>query len=306
VRRALVVLGVLSACVPVGVGGAVPSSLIVARGTVGALAADVDAVAYATTHTTADTCDRVFIWQKATHRTVQLGRRAHCPGEHGVTAVAVTGGRALWLTWAGGKVRDWQLWSATTTRTNPRLLQSAMSDLRTPDQPQPIVLGSAAGGLLAYAVDTIVTTLRANGSIAFSWSAASPVVALAAADGRVAVAEQGGRVTVLDARARIVSVDLYATDVSAVVFATKGLLVQRGSVLEFRRPAEAHEYMILDDAHLADGEGNRAVWSDGKLLHVIRLPDGAQAATYAGSFAALVGNHLYTAAGRMITVRTIR
>jgi hypothetical protein len=302
----VIFLAVLSACVPVSIAGGAQSALIVAPSTVTALAADGDQVAYSTARTAADTCDHAFIWQKLPRRTFQLGKKTHCAGDHGVAGIAVSGGRALWVTWAGGKVRDWQLWTATTTRTTPRLLQSAMTDMRSPDELQPIIVGPAGGGLLPYALGSIVTTLRTNGVTAFSWSASSPVVALAAADGRVAVAEQGGRVTVLDAHGKIVSVDIYASEVSSVAFVVKGLLVQRGTVLELRHESESHEYTISVDSHLADAEGKWAVWSDGKLEHVIRLTDGAQTATFAGSWAALVGSRLYTAAGRTITVRTIR
>jgi hypothetical protein len=179
-------------------------------------------------------------------------------------------------------------------------------DLRVDDR-QPIILGSAAGGFLPYAVDATVTVLRANGSTAFVWTASSTVVALAAAaDGRVAVAEGAGRVTVLDSQGKIVSVDLYASDVSAVAFVSKGLIVQRGVVLEWRRGTEAHEYTIAAEAHLNDAEGKWAAWSDGKLSRLLRLSDGVQTATFAGSRAALASGRLYVASGRTITVRTIR
>jgi hypothetical protein len=269
-----------------------------------ALAADGDQVAFAAMRTGSD-CDRAFIWQRPTRRVVQLGKRQRCAGERGVAGIAVTGGRALWITWVGGKARDWQLWTATTTRPTPHQLQLVTRD---PNEPQPIVIGTAGGGLLPYAIDSTVTTVRANGSTAFSWTASSPVVALAAADGRVAVADAGARVTVLDARGKIVSVDVYTSNVSAVAFTARGLLVQRGSVLELRREAAVHEYTIASASGplLVDAEGKWAVWSGDGLVHVMRLPDGAQNATFAGSWSALAGTRLYVANGRTITIRTIR
>jgi hypothetical protein len=177
---------------------------------------------------------------------------------------------------------------------------------RSVDEPQPIVVGSAGGGLLPYAVDSTVTTLRANGSTAFSWTASSPVVALAAADGHVAVAEEGGRVTVLDTRGKIMSVDLYASDVSAVAFAGKSLLVQRGVVLELRRGAATHEYTITADSHLDDAGGKWAVWSGDGLVHVLQLLDGTQVAAFKGSAGAFAGNRVYVANGRTIALRTMQ
>jgi hypothetical protein len=304
VRRGLVLLAVFSACLSTGVAGAAPHALIVARSTVKALAADGDQVAFAAAPTKADCRDRVFIWQKLPPATFQLGKNQRCvPRTAPVRSVAVSGGRALWLNSTGSRNVDWQLWTATTTKKAPRLLEFIS---RGPDDPQPIVLGVAGDGLLPYALNTTVTVLKASGSTAFTWAASAPVVALTAAGGRVAVAEQGGRVTVLDAHGKIVSVDLYASDVTAVFFVTKGLLVQRGVTLELRRGADAHEFAMTADAHLYDAGGKWGAWSDGKLVHVVRLPDGAQTATYAGSSAALVGNRLYAANGRTITVRTIR
>jgi hypothetical protein len=304
VRRGPIFLAVFFACLSTGVAGAAPQALIVARSTVKALAVDGDQVAFAAAPTKADCRDRVFIWQKLPPATFQLGKNQRCvPRTAPVRSVAVSDGRALWLVSTGGRSVDWQLWTATTTKKTPRLLEFIT---RAPADPQPIVLGVAGGGLLPYAVDATVTVLKPTGSIAFTWTATAPVVALAAAGGRVAVAEQGGRVTVLDAHGKIVSVDLFASDVSAVFFVTKGLLVQRGVTLELRRGADAREFTMTADAHLQDAGGKWGVWSDGKLVHVVRLPDGAQTATYAGSSASLVGNRLYVANGRTITVRTIR
>jgi hypothetical protein len=288
------------------VAGATSQALIVGRSTVMAVAADGDDVAFAAARTSTD-CDRMFIWQRLPRRLFQLGKQQRCtPRAAPVSALTVSGGRALWVTPVGGKILNWQLWTATTSRRTPRQLDVVMRDPRVDDR-QPIILGSAAGGLLPYAVDTTVSALRANGSTAFAWTASSPIVALAAAsDGRVAVAEDAGRVTVLDSQGKIVSVDLYASDVSAVAFVSKGLIVRRGVVLEWRRGTEAHEYTIAADADLSDAEGKWAAWTEGKLVHVIRLTDGVQTATFAGSWAALANSRLYVANGRTITVRTIR
>jgi hypothetical protein len=166
VRRAAILLAVLSACLTVGVAGAAQSSLIVARSTVTALAADGDDVAFSTLRTRVD-CDRVFIWQRLSGQMFQLGKRQRCaPGIATVNGVAVSGGRALWRTSSVGKAVavDWQLWTATATRRTPHILQLVT---RQPTDPPPIVVGAAGGGLLPYSVDATVTTLRAKGSNAF-------------------------------------------------------------------------------------------------------------------------------------------
>jgi hypothetical protein len=301
VRRGPIFFAVLSASLGTGVAGATSESFIVGRSTVTALAADGNDVAFSAARTRID-CDRVFIWQRLPARTFQLGKPQPCtPRAAPVESVAVSGGRALWITSTGGKIVDWQLWTASTTKKTPRLLQVVT---RQPDDPQPIMV-AAGGGLLPYAVDSTVTTLKASGSTAFSWTASTPVVALAAADGRVAVAE-AQRVTVLDAHANIVSVDLYTSEISAVAFVAKGLLVQRGVVLEVRRGTDPHEFAMTADARLDDANGTWAIWSDGKLVHLVHVADGTEKAAYPGSGAAFAGNRLYVANGRTITVRTIR
>jgi hypothetical protein len=305
VRRGPLLLAALSACACTGIAGAATQFSIIGRSTVTALAADGDDVAFAAARTTAD-CDRVFIWQRQQRKTFQLGKKHRCETGstgRGIAGIAVTGGRALWVNYVGGNYREWRLWTATTTRSAPRQLQFVSRDV---DEPQPIVVGAAAGGLLPYAVDATVTALYTNGTTAFAWPTSSRVVALAAAGGRVAVAQEGARVTVLDTHGKIVSVNLFASEVSAVALTTKGLLVQRGMVLELRREADTREYTIAPGGVLADADAKWAVWSDGKLVHVIRLADGAQTATFAGSSAALAGNRLYVANGRTITIRTIR
>lgn len=306
-RRGLIFVAVLCVCLATGVAGATSQASILGRSTVTGLAADGDEVAFAAARTSVD-CDRAFIWERLTGKVFQLGKKQRCDvvsTGRGIGGIAVTGGRALWVSYAGGNIREWRLWTATTSRTTPKQLQFVPRDVTAP---QPVIVGTAGGGLLPYAVDSTVTTLKANGMTAFTWPATSPgrVVALAARAGLVAVVQEGARVTVLDAHGNVVSVDLYASEVSAVGLTAKGMVVQRGSVLELRRGTEAHEYPITAGSHLDDADGRWAAWSDGKLVHVIRLADGVQTATYAGSWAALAGSRLYVANGRTVTVRTIR
>ena len=302
-RRGLIFLAVISACLATGLAGAASQASIVARSTVRALAADGDQVAYVAAPTKVD-CDRVFIWQRLSRATVQLGKQRRCVANAApVTTVAVTGGRALWFTMLSGKVVEWQLWTASTTRRTPHRLGTVTRGFVNP---VPLIVGAAGNNLLPYAVDTTVTTLRADGSTAFTWTAGSAVIALAAAGGRVAVAEQGGRVTVLDARGKIASVDLYASEVSAVSLRYEG--PARSTRRDARVAPRRGRARVRDPRRRTpdDGGGKWGVWSDGKVVHVVRLPDGAQVATYAGSSAALAGNRLYVANGRTITVRTIR
>ena len=295
---------VLATCLAAGAAGATSTVTIPARGAVTALAADGGDASYATTPSATD-CDRVFVWQTTARKPVQLGKKQRCKAKTlGITALSVTKGRALWVTGTGNPVAQLRLWTATTTRTTPKALGTATRNVQA-NEPLPIVVGTAGGGLLPYAIGTTVTVLHSNGT-SFVWAAPARVVALAARNGRVAVATEGSRVTVLDGRGSVVSVDLFSSDVTNVAMTAKGLLVQRGSTLELRREADAHEYTMTATGQLDDADAKYAVWSDDRLVHVIRLPDGASVAAYPGTSAALAGSTLYVANGKTVTSRTIR
>jgi hypothetical protein len=243
--------------------------------------------------------------QASARKPVQLGKTQRCKSKTlGITALAVTKGRALWITGTGSPVAMLRLWTASTTRTTPKQLGTATRDIQA-NEPMPIVVGTAGGGLLPYAIGTTVTVLRSNGT-SFQWTAPARVIALAARGGRVAVASEGARVTVLDGRANVASVDLFTSEVSAIAMTAKGLLVQRGSTLELRRESDAHEYTMTGAAQLNDADSKWAAWSDAKTVHVIRLPEGSSVATYPGTSAAVAGTTLYVANGKTVTSRTIR
>lgn len=304
-RRGLLILGVLAACLTAGAAGATSSSTITARSTVSALAADGTDASFAAGPTLSD-CDRVFVWQSVTRHAVQLGKKQRCRSKTQFLGLSITKGRALWLTASGGSVSTLKLWTATTKRPAPRLLETATRDT-TSNDPQPILVGSAGGGLLPYAEDTAVTVLKSDGTVAFPpWTASAHVVALAARGGQVAVAQDGNRVTVLDSKGNIVSVDLFTTPVTAVALTGKGLLVQRGTTLELRRGADATHASTSPTGLLADADSRWAAWTDGKYVHVIRLPDETAVGTYPGTAAALAGSTLYIANGKTITIRTLR
>jgi hypothetical protein len=300
----LLSLAVLAACLAASAAGATSGATISARGTVTALAADGTDVSFATVPNASD-CDRVFVWQTTARKPVQLGKKQRCKSKTlGITALGVTKDRALWVTGTGNPVATLRLWTATSAKPTPKALGTAVRDMQA-NEPVPIVVGTAGGGLLPYAMGATVAVLRSNGT-SFPWIAPARVVALAARGGRVAVATEGSRVTVLDGKGNVVSVDLFSSDVSAVAMTAKGLLVQRGSTLELRREADAHEYPMTAAGQLEDADSKYAVWSDGKLVHVIRLPDGAAIGTYPGTSAALAGATLYVANGKTVTSRTIR
>ena len=76
-----------------------------------------------------------------------------------------SGNRALWVRYAGGNTRDWQLMTATTTQKTPKQLRFVAQDV---DLPSPFVIGDSTGGLgIPYAAGKEVVLLGANGVAVF-------------------------------------------------------------------------------------------------------------------------------------------
>jgi hypothetical protein len=167
------------------------ATIVTTPAPVQAVALDTPLLAYANVHAAAD-CDRVRVWSRATHRTVRLGRTTSCEETStgsGISQLAIAGNRVLWLHYAGGNIRDWTLFTATTAAPRPRQLRFISRDV---EEPAPIVLGEGDttryGDLLPYAVGRDVVALRPSGARAFSWNAPARVTALGANWGGLAVA----------------------------------------------------------------------------------------------------------------------
>jgi hypothetical protein len=94
---------------------------------------------------TARDCDHVELWNPDSKGTWRFGRPRPCGEEtstgSGIWDVAVASGRALWLEYTGGNIREWSLKTATTSRKSPRLLRFVARDV---DARPPFVLGPGA------------------------------------------------------------------------------------------------------------------------------------------------------------------
>jgi hypothetical protein len=227
------------------------------------VALDSPFLAYATGRAAGD-CDRVRVWNRGTGRTVRLGRATHCEQTStgsGIAALSIAGNRVLWLHFAGGNIREWSLFTASTTALKPRRLRFVARDV---DADAPIVLGegdtSRFGGLLPYAVDRQVIVLRPNGSRAFAWTAPARVTAVGANFGAVAVALADGRVFALEGDGRVETA-WAGTPAAIAVFVTgSGVAAQRGRTAEFRTDSSIRRWTLPTGARLRDAEGTRAVF----------------------------------------------
>ena len=290
-----------------GVAAAAPPARVTAPGPVGALAADGVRTAFTVERSPGD-CDRVRVWNVATGGVSKLGRRTHCIDTstgHGIASLAIAGRRTLWLHYVGGNLRDWSLWTATTTRPLPLRLADVTLDV---DVGSPIVVGAAdtslrTGGLLPYAVGRNVVVLRENGSRALAWRAPESVTALGVNVDRLAVALADGRIltlkgsTVVDERAGSVP--------ASAVFATAaGVVAQRGR--EILLEGTSQSFHLPATGRLVDAEGSRAVYVARGVVHLVDLGSGTDRVVARGTFAQLEGTRLVVADGRVLRVVGVR
>lgn len=301
--KRLLALALLLVLVPAA--GAASVRSVTTPAPVRALELDGARVAYATGRSAHD-CNRVFVWNLATRGVTRLGRRTHCEQTstgNEIAAVSIAGTRVLWVHYAGGNIRDWSLWTATTTKPTPIRLRLLSRDV---DAPAPIVIGqgdaSKLGDLLPYAMDRTVVALRGDGSRRFAWTAPANVIALSALGGELAVASTGGVVTLLDARGRVLRTERFGSEIDAVRITGDALVVQRGRTLELRGGRTAI-YSLIAGVRLADADGDRAVLVGGGKVRSFDLDSGNGGVVAPGSLAGLEGARLAAASGRTVSVR---
>jgi hypothetical protein len=278
---------------------------VTAPAPVTALAFDGQRIAYATGFSAGD-CNRVYVWNLGTRGVSKLGRHTSCEQTstgNAVESVTIAGTRVLWVHYAGGNLRDWSLWTATTTQPAPKRLRFITRDV---DAPAPIVVGegdgSAPGDMLPYAVEREVIALRVNGARRFAWTAPGRVTALAAAGGRLVVAGEGGVVNVLDAAGAVDRTERYAGEVSAVALAGSGsgLVAQVGRRLVFRAGDE-RSWLLPAGARLEDATATSAFYVAGGQVRRIRLADGTQRLLGLGSDVRVESPRFSIAVGRRVT-----
>lgn len=267
------------------------------------VAADGSRVAFASG------CGDVRIWRPPARSASRLlsPRCEETSTGSAVAALALAGTRALWLSYAGGNIREWSLWTATTTRPRARRLRFVAQNV---DAAAPIVVGdgdaSRFGDLLPYAAGRTVIALRADGSRRFVWTAPARVVALSALGGELAVAQQGGAVTVLDASGRVIGRQSFAGEIDAVRITGNALLVQRGRTLELRSGQSAKLFSLVRGVRLADAEGDRALLVGGGVVRLLDLASGRGRVLARASLATLEGSTAAVASSRRVSTIRIR
>ena len=224
-------------------------------------------------------CRHVRLWDRRSGSLVRLGRPRPC-GEvtstgSGLVGPSLAGQRALWLTYTGGNIREWSLWTATRARRTPVRLRFVARDV---EAPAPIVLGegdsSRFGYLLPYAVDGTVYGLQPDGRTVALLRARARVVGVAAKAGEVAAALETGAVVILNGRGQTLRIESFTAAADAVDITGNALVVQHGRTLAVRTGAAPRSWTLPAGARLVDAEGTLAVYVRGRELHLFSLDTG--------------------------------
>lgn len=282
-RAALVLAaGALAAAASAATSPLAPGRTLSRPGPITALAVTSRSVVFAVGETRRE-CAHVELWDTASRGLWRLGRPTTLPCKErpstgsGVWSVTSTARRALWLTFVGGNIREWQLWTATPTRRTPRQLRLVGRDV---DAPPPIVLGPGTSEGVPYAVDTQVVYLGDDGAAIFTASVAEPARLLAAGAGpgqrRVAALLAGGDVVTIDRSGAVV--DTYEYDAGAVralQLAGAGAVIQVGSAVEIRKGGSLKTVALPAAARMLDYREGRIYYALGKQVRTVRAASGA-------------------------------
>jgi hypothetical protein len=286
-------------------GAAAVSPAVTAPAPVAGLAMDGANVAFATGTSPGD-CDRVWVWNSATQKLTRLARTTNCietSTGHGIAALSIAGRRVLWLHFVGGNIREWSLFTATTSAPRPKRLRFVARDV---DEPPPIVLGEGDSGrlgdILPYAIDDEVVALRTNGSRRFSWHAPARVLALDAKAGQLAVAYAGGHVAVLDLAGRVLRDEAFAGDVQAVQVLGERLLVQYGRTLELRDQVGSQTWRLPAGARLRDMAAEGAYYVVRGAVRMLALAGSRDEFVATGTDVQVEGLFVAVAQGRRVSV----
>jgi hypothetical protein len=196
----------------------------------------------------------------------------------------VIANRAVWATNVGGNLRDWTVWTATSTSPVPKPLGIVHGI--DADAPDPVAIGRAGAGIVTYALGTKIVALRANGSTAWIQTAQAPVRLLATGDtpgkpGVTLAISTDDTVIVVDAAGNIVTKGSAAgvTDEclvgGRVIAQTAGFLVDTST-----NPPTT--FPVPKQAKLLDCASGIVIYRAGSTIRGIRLATGKTATLLTG------------------------
>ena len=218
-------------------------------------------------------CHEVRLWDVATRADRRLA--THCFGStstgSGVGGVIATGGRALWLTYTGGNIREWSLWTKGGTAKTKRIA-FLPADV---DGPAPVVLGRVWEGSLPYATGRTIVVLAPNGSRRFSLTAADRVISLSAHSRGYAAVLANGTVLSISLAGKVIRERSFAAGtVEEAVLAAPGLVVKTTAGLEIHRDGPPRMIPLPRGSRFLGLSEGTVAYGIGRQLRLLRLASG--------------------------------
>ena len=218
-------------------------------------------------------CHEVRLWDVATRSDRRLA--SHCFPQtstgSGVAGAIATGERALWLTYSGGNIREWSLWTKSV-RTAPKRIAFVAADV---DGPAPVVLGRVWEGSLPYALGAKVIVLAPNGSRRFTLTAPDRVVALSAHSRGYAAVLASGNVLTISPAGAVLREWVYEPGVAQdAVLAAPGLVVKTRDGLEIRNGDTIRDVALPRGARFLGLSEGIVAYGYGRQLRLKRITGG--------------------------------
>jgi hypothetical protein len=256
----------------------------------------------------APVCPHVDLWLADTGSRVRFASTLPACAEvtstgQGIASVGLARTRVLWISYGGGNIREWSLWTATPTRRAPRQLRFVARDV---DARAPIVLGPGTAEGVPYAVDRQVVYLGEDGRRIFTTTVTSPVRAIAAGQGgrvRVAALLADGSHVGFDRTGRAVSEGGDAA-ASAIRVSGLGVAVQAGSSVRLA----GGSVVLPRGATMVDVAQGRILWTRAGDLGTTAIPSGRSVRLVDGTpvrpaLGQLEANGLAWSRGRVVRYR---
>ena len=219
-------------------------------------------------------CHEVRLWNVALRTDRRLA--SHCfvstSTGSGIAGAIATQGRALWLTYAGGNIREWSLWTKGRL-TKARRIAFLPADV---DGPPPVILGSVWEGSLPYATGRTIIVLAPNGSRRFSYTAADRVVFLSAHSRGYAAVLANGSVLTFSPIGKLIKERPFAPGAAqSALLSAPGLIVETAAGLEVHGVGPVRTIQLPAGARFLGYSEGVAAYGLGRELRLRRLANGA-------------------------------
>ena len=218
-------------------------------------------------------CHEVRLWNVATRSDRRLA--THCfvstSTGSGVAGAIATQGRALWLTYTGGNIREWSLWTKGGA-AKARRIAFLPADV---DGPPPVILGSVWEGSLPYATGRTIVVLAPNGSRRFTYTAADRIVFLSAHSRGYAAVLANGSVLTFSPAGKLIRERPFAPGAAqSAVLAAPGLIVETAAGLEIHGVGAVRTVPLPAGARFLGYSEGIAAYGIGRELRLRRLANG--------------------------------